>query len=348
VVEIDLKNIYAQPPPPPSCTVEQAVARALAGEPSEAIIKLQAELDKLNAATESALLLGEKDELHIMSKKRRDAAAEKLKGLTGKTPAACSTSTAMKLALAKQEWMDLLKAATEGRAKGKEKALAKHQLDTETIDDQIARLQSLRTSLVETFAATEVAFKDAQTARTKWEKAIAEGMDTKIALATPIGGAAAAEPGAEADAGESNAPASPATVDYSDLALRADIQPDDIPTIDLKDVSSEHRKSLEAIWSFMQANPEGAPLPPLTYVQIGAGHVGALLQLLGDDIWRSFYETEVVMHTRLVPWQILLLTRFALKKFASELTANEATIKKMEKHVEDAKTAARLNLYSPF
>lgn len=348
VEEMDVSKLYAQPPPPASGTVEQAVARALSGEPSEAIIALQAEVDKLTAATESARMLGEKDELYLLSKKRKDAATEKLKGLTGKTPTVCSKSTAMKLALAKQEWQDSLKTAADGRAKGKEKAVAKNSLDLCTIDGQILRLQALRTSLVSTFAKTEAAFKDAQAAREEWVEKIAEGIDTKIALATPIGGTAEVELGAAEAGGAGAEQAGAVPFDFSDLTLRTNAQPEDLPTLVLAEISTEYKATLDSMWTFMSANPEGAPLPPVTYEQIGAKHVGAVLALLGQTVWHGLYQTQMVVHTRLVPWQVLMLIRYALKKFAKELVTDKAMSEKIDSILDDARKSARVNQYTPY
>jgi hypothetical protein len=98
----------------------------------------------------------------------------------------------------------------------------------------------------------------------------------------------------------------------------------------------------------MTANLEGVPLPPLTYQQIGAGQVGAVLMLLGNTVWRQFYGTDAIEHNRLVPWQVLLLIRHALMKFATELVINEKMTKNMDSILGDARQTAKTQGYEPY
>jgi hypothetical protein len=136
--------------------------------------------------------------------------------------------------------------------------------------------------------------------------------------------------------------------DFSDLQLRAEVQPADLPTLVLKDISAQYSESLNAVWSFMSVNPEGAPLPPLTYLQIGASHVGAIKHLLGEVAWRGFYQSQAVEPTRLVPWQILLLIRYALKKAEKDLKVCDGTEQAAAAVICTAKADAKRRRYCPW
>ena len=348
---VDPATMYAQPPPPATGTIEQAVAKALAGEVSVAISAQQQTVYNLSAAADAARVFGVKDELFIMAKKRLDAATSALKLLTDKAPAVGSQSVVEKLKKARQSWIVYVTDANEGRAKGKEKAGAKHQADLDTIDQQIERLKSLRQTVVTTFANTEAAFRKAQEARERWNKDIASRIDDRIMLVTPIGGEGVDGPGEE-ELGESEN-AAPATVNYSELMLTAsDISQEDVPAVDIEAATAEQKAVLEAIWAYfeaLRAAPMGMPTPPTTFQQMGAGHVHIAQTLVGVKIWRAVYgATRVVQPTDFVPWQMLNLLRHAMTKAKTKISVSKELADNASLAYLDAKSCAKDNGYCPF
>jgi hypothetical protein len=351
VTSVDTKALYAQPPPAAAGTLEQAVSKALAGETSEAIAAQQRVVYNLSAAMDAARPFGVQDELYLMAKKRMEVAKDQLKALTDKAPKAGSQSAVERLKQARQCWVVTVTNATEGRAKGKEKAVAKNKADLDTIDQQISRLQLLRQAVVKVFSETEQAFAKAQNVREELNKSIADGIDSRIALVTPIGGEVADELGA-AEPGES-AVVAPSTARYSELMLSADsITPEDVPAVDVEAATEEQKAVLEAIWAYLvtlNGAPTGMPTPPTTFMQMGAGHVHIAQTLVGTTVWRAFYgATRVVQPNDYVPWQLLSLLQHAMEKAKTKITISKQVAEAASSAHLEAMSSAKDNCYCPF
>ena len=140
---------------------------------------------------------------------------------------------------------------------------------------------------------------------------------------------------------------------YDDLKLKAEGAPQaDIPDIDIGAATAAQKAILEAMWAYFEALKNatpGSPMPPTTYEQIGAGHVGIASTLVGGKIWVGLYgEVREVQPSDYVPWQLLEMLQFALEKAKTKLTVSKELADIAAVRYNAAKTNARDNCYCPW
>jgi hypothetical protein len=268
-----------------------------------------------------------------------------------KTPTTGTEAAKERLSLARQKVV--VKQTDRGarRDKGRRNAKLRHETDVIAFEEAIKELQGRWQSCKEVFVATQEAWVKDNATGAELDKEVLDLFDKKIGTAVPPGTPAAAAPGA-VEPGPVAA-VTPAGVNYGDLKLVATgAKGEDIPSIDVEAATPEQKQVLENMWAYfvaLQAAPIGAPVPPTTYEQMGAGHVSIAGVLVGSKIWVSLYrETREVQPTDLVPWQLMDLLKIALGKAQENIATNREATERAKKALRDAMGSAKSNLYCPF
>jgi hypothetical protein len=364
----EVKDTYPLPRDTPLLTAEQTVAKALEGEVSETIAARQKANAKLLGACEGLRLsLGEKDELYLQSCKRLKADTEDLQRVVKKaTPKNASVqeiakATCLRLKLAKQNAETAHAERRKRQAKGKGSGKERHEKDVGAIDKLVEELREHRQRLCVEFEESEIAWTEMSRQLDCREEEVINLLDKKIAAAGPVGGSILIAPGAVADgvaaAAATELPGDDNDLDedadYADLTLSAgSTQPEDVPTIVIKDATADEKEALEVAWAFLEAvrmTPMGTPTPPTTYTQMGLGHVAIAQTLVGKEIWKKVYGPErEVGPDDWVPWELMELIRVALEKAKTELVSGPERKAAATERLNAARTAARNDGFCPW
>ena len=364
----EVKDTYPLPRDTQLLTAEQTVAKALEGEVSETIAARQKSNAKLLGACEGLRLsLGEKDELYLQSCKRLKADTEELQRLVKKaTPKNASVqeiakATCLRLKLAKQNAETAHAERRKRQAKGKGSGKDRHEKDVAAIEKLIEELREHRQRLCVEFLESEVAWTEMTRQLDCREEEVINLLDKKIAAAGPVGGSILIAPGAVADGvDEAQAAALPGDdndldeyADYADLTLSAgNTQPEEVPTIVIKDATADEREALEVAWSFLEAvrmTPMGTPTPPTTFMRMGLGHVAIAQTLVGKEIWKKVYGPKrQVGPDDWVPWELMELIRVALEKAKTELVSGPERKAAAIERLNAARTAAKNDGFCPW
>ena len=346
---------YAAPRERARPSADYLVAQALLGEASETIAAKQAAIEKLAAGTESLrLALGAKDGIYLQSKERLEKDQAELTKLLEKEKKAPTTGTEAageRLSLARQNVVVKQTERLAWRGKGRNNAKHRHETDVLAFEEAIKMLSERLDICKTAYATVQKAWVEDDKVGADLHKEVLELLDKKIAAVVPAGGQDPPELGGEVPGVV--AAALPAGVDYGDLKLVAQgATAADIPDVNVEAATPEQKLVLENVWAYftaLQSAPIGAPVPPTTYEQMGAGHVSIAGTLLGSKIWVAVYgPTREVQPTDLVPWQIMDLLKAALGKAQEKITTNKEASDRARKALRAAMGSAKSNLYCPF
>ena len=365
-----LSDAYAMPRETQPLIAEATVSKALQGEASEAIAIKQAAVAKLLTATEALRQsLGEKDEISVRSSARLKTETEELQRMIKKAQPSknasvdeCAKAVNLRLRLAKQEMEKTISERSTRLANGKKNAAERHTADLKAVDELIAELKERKTLLSEYYANAETAWSERVTMLSKHDTEVLRIFDHKIKAVGPVGGATPRTPGAGVpgddvavpeDDGDLGSDEEEDNASYADLLLTAEgTQPEDLPTLSIKDATAGEKKTLEEVWAFLEAikaRPVGTPTPPTTFEQMGLAHVGVAQTLVSKEIWKKFYGGErLVGPTDWVPWHLMELVRVALEKAKTELTSGPERKAAAEERLNAARLAARNDGYCPW
>jgi hypothetical protein len=364
---VSLRGAYALPRELPPQLPSATVSKILQGEASEAISAKQTAVAKLLGATEGLRQsLGEKDDIYLQSCARLKADTEDLQRMIKKaapkknaSQEECAKATSLRLKLAKQEAESAHAERVKRYAAGKLSANERHTADLHAVDELIAELEERKTLLKDHFKLAEDAWEEMTTASAKHDVEVIRLLDVKIkavgplveAKGTPAGGQEVAEPGLA----EPSTPADATSYGgrYEDLQLTAEgVQPEDIPTLVIKDATEEEKKTLGEVWEFLEAvrmTPMGTPTPPSTFAQMGLPHVSIAQLLVSKEVWTKFYGGQrQVGPMDLVPWHLMELIRLALEKAKTELTGGQERKNAAAERLNTARTAAKCNSFCPW
>ena len=358
----DLAGAYSMPRDLPPLIATESVAKALQGEVSEAIAAKQAAVARLLAATEGLrLAIGEKDDIFIQSKARLKLEDDELQRMVKKAQPKKNASaeevakaTSLRMRLARQ---DIVTANTERATRlsaGNTKAQDRHKADLKAIDELVQELEERKTLLKERFTQAETAWEGRREQVSRHDTEVLRLLDEKIAAATPAGGHSQQQHGKAADGAEEEEDSDEEeNTNYADLLLTAEgTQPEDLPTLVIKDATPEEKTVLEGAWAYfvaIKARPVGSPTPPTTFEQMGLAHVGVAQTLVSKEVWRKVYGAKrLVGPADWVPWHLMELMRVSLEKAKTELSLGPERQKAADERLSAARQAAKNDGYCPW
>ena len=349
----------------PPLIATESVAKALQGEVSETIAAKKAAVARLLAATEGLrLAIGEKDDIYMQSKARLKLEDEELQRMVKKAQPKKNASTeeaakatALRMRLARQDIVTANAERATRLSTGQEKALERHKADLKAVSELVQELEERKTLLTEQYAMAETAWEERRGQIQRHDAEVLRLLDDKIATAIPIGGNPPQQLGGAAGGAEELAEDSEeeedSSIDYTDLLLTAkDTQPEDLPTIVIKEATAGEKKTLEGVWAFLEAvkaRPIGTPTPPTTFEQMGLANVAIAQTIVSKEVWKKIYgATRKVGPTEWVPWHLMELIRVALEKAKTELECGPERKAAAEERLNAARMAAKNDGYCPW
>ena len=305
-----------------AASAEEDAAKALAGQASEAVAALQKKVADLTSLKGMCgRTCGEKTPAWLDLSQQLDEETLALKKLLKNNPAACSKATEERLRTVRKDTAQLHTDRIERARTGREKAQARFVVDQQDIDAAVADLLKRKAENAKAFVASQCSFATYDEARRLQDEAALAILDSKIQLATPLGGAPAVAVG----------PAPTVLVpaeDYADLDLKTDVQMWSVPVLtkEVLEANPGAKGQIEKAWAFFANSPAGTILPPMTYKQLGFSNMETIPLVIGDTAMSAFYGGRTVYAKGYVPWQAVELIRYSLTQ-SNKCLARDATSK---------------------